>query len=480
MKAARIRRTICALIASSCVVIVPLSLVAEQTKTANKPPTNSSPAKKGHPPKQQPPKQVQPPVTNPNPNPPPPQGQPSKAVWSVYGPPERLRIPDNVETHFTVGAGEKPVSDLRLLQSTLQDTSTLVQLGTDAMSLCAKDTSDKCESPINVAANSIRPITLKIDSNFDSPGVFTGEVRFSVAEQSEAKSFKLTVYSRPLQDVVLGALAILLGLLTYFLTHVWLRARLARDEALLPVLELRETLDVLKEKLKPVSSETGYAFGGFSQAFSMVETQLSDAQIRAYLPPTLTKPGTPSDDWASRFKTYLNPLRDRVAGLVVLTNSGVLQVAPYWSANQNATKTACSTIDGMAGTVNNADTAQAKLAPIIQTLLSTINQPAAQALAPFLAAAPAGLTRFFTSRPDERSLRVDLYRNTLWLWILWLLIAFVAGIYVLIASNLGFGTLADIIKCFFWGLGFSVAGGQLEQLTQSSVTGSFGISVPKA
>src|SRR5439155_5551842 len=146
------------------------------------------------------------------------------ATWSVYGPPERLRIPNNLETHFTVGSGEKPVSDLRLLQSTLQDTSTLVQLGTDVMSLCAKDTSNKCESPINVAANSIRPITLKIDPGFDSPGVFTGEVRFSVAEQSETKSFKLTVYSRPLGDVAFGALAILLGLLTYFVTHLWLRA----------------------------------------------------------------------------------------------------------------------------------------------------------------------------------------------------------------------------------------------------------------
>lgn len=61
-----------------------------------------------------------------------------------------------------------------------------------------------------------------------------------------------------------------------------------------------------------------------------------------------------------------------------------------------------------------------------------------------------------------------------------MLIAFLAGMYVLVLSNLGFGTFADVIKCFFWGLGFSVAGGQLEQLTQSTVTGSFGISVPKA
>ena len=47
-------------------------------------------------------------------------------------------------------------------------------------------------------------------------------------------------------------------------------------------------------------------------------------------------------------------------------------------------------------------------------------------------------------------------------------------------ENFGFGSWSDYIKCFFWGLGFSVAGTQLDQLTQTAVTGNFGITIPKA
>ena len=426
-------------------------------------------------------KQQLPANTNPAPDTPPQQPQQPKTslTWSISSPPERLRIPANKGTQFTVSAGEKAVKGLKLVQSTLQDTSSLVELDTSQMSLCADDAAKKCESTIDIDANSIRPITLNIDPSFECPGVFTGEVRFSVKDQSETKSFKLTVYSRPLPRVALGGLAIVVGLLIYFITHIWLRVRLARDQALVPVYELRETLVTLREKIATVASQTGYVFGGFAQAFSSLESQLSDAQIRAYLPPALPTPGSPTDDWVSGFKSYLSPLRDKVAGLVVLTNSGALQAALYWSANQAATKTALQAIDGLTGTVANADGAQVKVAPIIQTLVSAINQPAAQALAPFLAASPVGLTRFFAEPPDEQSVRVDLYRSTIWLWGLWIVIAFLGGVYVVILSNLGFGTYTDIIKCFFWGLGLSVAGGQLEQMTLSTVTSSFGVSVPK-
>jgi hypothetical protein len=48
------------------------------------------------------------------------------------------------------------------------------------------------------------------------------------------------------------------------------------------------------------------------------------------------------------------------------------------------------------------------------------------------------------------------------------------------SANFGFGSATDYIKCSFWGLGFSVAGTQLDQLTQTSVAGNFGVTIPKA
>lgn len=378
------------------ILVSSVCMVAEQKAPQTKETPHAGPIKQEQTSKQQGPAGAN---GVPNSSPAPPQPSKASATWSISGPSERLRIPDNGETQFTVSANDKPINGLNLVQSTLQDTSSLVQLGTNEIDLCAEDANKQCESTINVSANSIRQLKLKIKPDFQTPGVFTGELRFSVADQSETKSFKLTVYSRPSVGSAWGTVAIVLGLLTYFLTHIWLRLRLARDEALLPVYELRATINTLREKIEPVSSQTGYIFGGLDQALSTVETVLSSNQIKNYLPVALPKPGTPSDDWVSGFKAYLNPIRDHIAGLVVLTNSGVLQVAPYWSTNQAATKTAFTAIDGLAGLVNDANTAQVKLTPIIQTLFNTINQPAAQALAPFLAAAPAGLTRFFTAPP---------------------------------------------------------------------------------
>jgi hypothetical protein len=65
-------------------------------------------------------------------------------------------------------------------------------------------------------------------------------------------------------------------------------------------------------------------------------------------------------------------------------------------------------------------------------------------------------------------------------WWIVALIALASGFYSVVLANLGFGTSTDYIKCFFWGLGFSVAGTQLDSLTQTTTTSNFGITIPKA
>jgi hypothetical protein len=62
-------------------------------------------------------------------------------------------------------------------------------------------------------------------------------------------------------------------------------------------------------------------------------------------------------------------------------------------------------------------------------------------------------------------------------WGLWFAISVSLGIYLLIAMQPGFGTSSDLWKCFFWGLGISVAG---QQFNPSTVTGALNITLPKA
>lgn len=62
-------------------------------------------------------------------------------------------------------------------------------------------------------------------------------------------------------------------------------------------------------------------------------------------------------------------------------------------------------------------------------------------------------------------------------WILWLAITVALGLYLLVDLQPGFGTSADLWKCFFWGLGISVAG---QQFNPSTVMTALNITLPRA
>src|ERR1700677_3829532 len=199
------------------------------------------------------------------------------------------------------------------------------------------------------------------------------------------------------------------------------------------------------------------------------------------LPSFAMSPWSASNTWIDSFKAYLTPLADKASALVVLVNSGIQTTTAWWSLFPIPVQTALKQIDLLAPNVTNTSTAQAQLAPILQTLQAAVNPPHDAALAPFPAPAPASLiSSVYTAPPDTRTLQVRLLRNTLWVWWLVAIIALAGGYYSQVLQNLGFGSGADYMKCFFWGLGFSVAGTQLDQLTQSAVTGNFGITIPKA
>jgi hypothetical protein len=218
-----------------------------------------------------------------------------------------------------------------------------------------------------------------------------------------------------------------------------------------------------------------------ANALSDLDTQLSPKSLAGHLPSVTILPWSSGTSWQDILKAYLTPIAEKTAGIVVLVNSGVQYAVGYWETFPGPVTAALGKIDALLPTATSAATAQTQLGPIVQTLQAAVNPPKADALAPMLDAAPSHvIARLFTLPPDTQALRVRLVRNTLWVWWLVALIALAGGFYALVLLNFGFGSPADYIKCFFWGLGFSVAGTQLDQLTQTAVTGNFGISIPKA
>jgi hypothetical protein len=65
-------------------------------------------------------------------------------------------------------------------------------------------------------------------------------------------------------------------------------------------------------------------------------------------------------------------------------------------------------------------------------------------------------------------------------WFVFALFTTALGTYVLILSNLGFGTCLDFFICLFWGFGLPAGGTQLAQATTSSASTALGFSISKS
>jgi hypothetical protein len=400
-------------------------------------------------------------------------------TWSLGRPPERFRFPDNSVIQFTVTAADQGLCDLRLMQSSLQDVTTFFQLDASQLRLCIDN--DRCDTEIDVPPNSTRGLEVRIDPNFHTPGIFTGELAFAIKDKPETQSFKLTVYSRTRTAMLLGAFLIALGMGLYFLVNVSLRRRIAVDDALLPAYQLRDTIETLKRRVVEATRLTNIPLPALTNALTQLEDELASKSLAAHLPSLTVLPWSSGTAWVDGFKAYLTPRTDRTAALVVLVNSGVQAASAYWTTFPTPVATALAQIDLLAPNVTDVATAQAQLAPILQALYAAVNPRRAEAFAPMSEAVPSNVVaRFFTLPPDTHTLLVRLFRNALWVWWLVALIALASGFYSVVLENFGFGSWTDYIKCFFWGLGFSVAGTQLDQLTQTAVTGNFGITIPKA
>jgi hypothetical protein len=261
----------------------------------------------------------------------------------------------------------------------------------------------------------------------------------------------------------------------------FLRRRIATDDALVPAYQLRDSLIVLKKKVSDAAEQSKLALPGLSNAIQELETQLAPKSLEQRLPSAVVLPWSSGPAWQDAWKAYLTTIADKTGALVVLVNSGVQFAMGHWEKFPGPVATALGKIDALATTTSSPSAAQVQLGPIIQALQAVINPQFAATLTPMLQAAPSAVSaRFLTLPPDTFALQVRLVRNTLWVWWLVALVALVGGYYAVVLQNFGFGSSTDFLKCFFWGLGFSVAGTQLDQLTQTTISGNFGVTIPKA
>jgi hypothetical protein len=77
--------------------------------------------------------------------------------------------------------------------------------------------------------------------------------------------------------------------------------------------------------------------------------------------------------------------------------------------------------------------------------------------------------------PSTATLQLQYEHLNAWMWLLWGVITVLAGFYVVILKQPGFGTATNFIEAFFRGLTVQLAG---QQITPATTAKAVGITLP--
>lgn len=204
-------------------------------------------------------------------------------------------------------------------------------------------------------------------------------------------------------------------------------------------------------------------------------SDLSSSALTRYVGSWIPSPfGAADPAIATAYATYLQERSDRLAQLVYIADHGVEPAVAEWrlypptAANDAARDAALTAMDGFAADpTKTIAQLQIDVGTALTTLRAALSGVAAAGAIP--AAAPLPSTHQLLVMRDSVFLAV---------WLIWAVVTIAAGFAALVLTNHGFGTCADLVKAFFWGLGMQMAGEQLQQLRPSSVTTALGITLP--
>jgi len=404
--------------------------------------------------------------------------------WSIKPAVSKLALADTRQISLMVSVGDIGATNVVLAQSTLQDENTLTVLGLSKLQLCRSDATSCQSQPFSLPRRaSGQPVVLSVSPDFARPGIFKGTIFVAVDQKTDPESFELTVYSSRLRWKVLGGLCIFVGVLIWWLVSVFARQRAARDQALLPLAALSDSIDRLLADLNGAEQQAGQTMGSIRTRLQTIRADLdpSSPGLINVIPGSF--PSFPDGGDNAAYQQYVSVRAQQVGAISVLLQQGVTAVlanqpTAIAAGRQAAITSALQSLNTAALQVNTPDDAKAAVQEALRTLVATLAAPAGGQLDAVAMAAHVGMVKG-ASLPSSTELRLSLNRIGSMVWIIWAMVTLVAGIAALILTNPGFGTPIDYVKCFFWGLSIQAGGQQLQQLTPGSVGTDFKISVPK-
>lgn len=386
----------------------------------------------------------------------------TKAHW-----PAKKSIPIMVKP--TGGAG----GSLSIQKAALLDAATENMITRNQLEICSDATISCGTAPVSFPSGVGTPLYIGLKGDDIANGNYAGSIELALDGSSVPQTLTLSVSRSSVGFRVGGVVLIATGVFLSLFVGVFARHASARATALLPAAQIAERA---QKRLATVTElKVALRLPRLVQDLEKIINDLSTAALVPYVGSWIPTPFRTADPaTAAAYATYLQARSDRLAQLAYIVDHGVDPAVNEWKQypptppNDAALKGALTAMDGFAADpTKTIQQLQTDVGTALTTLRNTL-------------AGVAGLGAIPAAAPLPSTQQLLVMRNSVQLavWLVWAVVTIVAGYAALILTNHGFGTPADLVKAFFWGLGMQMAGEQLQQLRPSSVTTALGVTLP--
>ena len=395
--------------------------------------------------------------------------------WSVSKLPDPwVSSDDGACTAFTVTAKDASATNVTV-SSTLVEQSTKDAITLDSLRLC--NNGKKCDGtePLTLPANV--PTALQLCTTERFHGTYHGAIVLAAREKPDGDIILQNAQFSSSLAKLGGFVLIFIGVAFAFVVKVWARAKLERDQALVPVTRVRTQLNKLAATLSQLEPEVYREVATkLNEAIQILLGELSDNVLDSekFLPPRFPNPFGFTVN-ADGFKAYLEARNPRIKQLSVLVNEGIVPAVKEDNGTpaetQPAVIKAIEKIDALVKTTPDADQALLEVQRILNTLHVTLFPPPPNVINPQLASVPT------TTSTSFEELQLEIQSISKAVWVVYGILTAVSGFAFLILNNPGYGVPLDYIFAFFWGFGLPMT---VQSLTPGSVASALNISVAKA
>jgi type II secretory pathway pseudopilin PulG len=387
--------------------------------------------------------------------------------WTVKAPAEwNLRSMQALP--IAIHLNDLPASSIQMYRVDLTTDDKLKgTAGTQDFLLCSNAGPEEC-APVTGTLAAKGTETIYVRPKGELPyGTLKGNISILAAEKDEPEVLPVTIYSPRPRGVFYAVLILMGGVLAAALMQFVLPSFKQNREQRQVVLSLLTQIKELQAEFEKLPQNLQTAAALWAQSLKTLKEDLSSKSITLLFSPTLPQAYASQVAQLETFKSKMEESGAEFNRLRLLLRSGLEAVAALQTAHPGHN----ADMDMAAADIAILPAAGADAA--IATRLAALRITAGVAAHVLLAGAPRN-----TPDSELRSITVQLLVANIVAWVFWGAVSVLSGLLLLVYQNPGFGTRLDLLICFLWGLGVSVAGGQSPQTTPTAVGKSLGINLP--